>query len=239
MTSALKLNYRIARVRGLALALAAVSTIGLMGSANATLILTGGSLAAGSTTNTNDIIGTQTGYFGGNLSENTTYSITFTYLGKEAGFTNDFVFTIGNVQVFTTASAANATYTATGLGAGFVPFKFDTNLTGTPGSVANGSNAAHNAATPNFFVSFGTFAGNVFTGTNALSGLTGVIGLDDNGGSNDGDYDDLVVKFEVTERGGQGPAAPEPATWAMMLLGFAGVGFMAYRRKNRPSFRLA
>ena len=25
---------------------------------------------------------------------------------------------------------------------------------------------------------------------------------------------------------------PEPATWAMMLLGFAGVGFMAYRRKN-------
>jgi len=32
---------------------------------------------------------------------------------------------------------------------------------------------------------------------------------------------------------------PEPSTWAMMLLGFAGVGFMAYRRKSRPSFRLA
>jgi hypothetical protein len=27
-------------------------------------------------------------------------------------------------------------------------------------------------------------------------------------------------------------SVPEPATWAMMLLGFAGVGFMAYRRKN-------
>jgi hypothetical protein len=27
-------------------------------------------------------------------------------------------------------------------------------------------------------------------------------------------------------------AIPEPSTWAMMLLGFAGVGFMAYRRKN-------
>lgn len=26
-------------------------------------------------------------------------------------------------------------------------------------------------------------------------------------------------------------AVPEPSTWAMMLLGFAGVGFMAYRRK--------
>jgi hypothetical protein len=27
-------------------------------------------------------------------------------------------------------------------------------------------------------------------------------------------------------------AVPEPATWAMMILGFAGVGFMAYRRKH-------
>jgi PEP-CTERM motif len=27
-------------------------------------------------------------------------------------------------------------------------------------------------------------------------------------------------------------AVPEPATWAMMVLGFCGVGFMAYRRKD-------
>jgi len=27
-------------------------------------------------------------------------------------------------------------------------------------------------------------------------------------------------------------AVPEPSTWAMMILGFAGVGFMAYRRKS-------
>jgi len=30
-------------------------------------------------------------------------------------------------------------------------------------------------------------------------------------------------------------AVPEPSTWAMMLLGFAGVGFMAYRRKSNPA----
>jgi hypothetical protein len=30
-------------------------------------------------------------------------------------------------------------------------------------------------------------------------------------------------------------AVPEPSTWAMMILGFAGVGFMAYRRKAKPS----
>jgi hypothetical protein len=35
-------------------------------------------------------------------------------------------------------------------------------------------------------------------------------------------------------------AVPEPSTWAMMLLGFAGIGFMAYRRKqNGPQLRLA
>jgi hypothetical protein len=41
--------------------------------------------------------------------------------------------------------------------------------------------------------------------------------------------------FEV---GGFASAVPEPATWAMMVLGFLGVGFMAYRRKDNASFRL-
>jgi hypothetical protein len=35
------------------------------------------------------------------------------------------------------------------------------------------------------------------------------------------------------------PAVPEPSSWAMMILGFAGVGFMTYRRKSRPSLRRA
>ncbi len=33
-------------------------------------------------------------------------------------------------------------------------------------------------------------------------------------------------------------AVPEPSTWAMMILGFMGVGFMAYRRRGQPSLRL-
>lgn len=33
-------------------------------------------------------------------------------------------------------------------------------------------------------------------------------------------------------------AVPEPTTWAMMILGFAGVGFMAYRRKSSPALRV-
>jgi len=33
-------------------------------------------------------------------------------------------------------------------------------------------------------------------------------------------------------------AVPEPATWAMMVLGFLGLGFMAHRRKGSDLFRL-
>jgi hypothetical protein len=34
-------------------------------------------------------------------------------------------------------------------------------------------------------------------------------------------------------------AVPEPSTWAMMVLGFAGIGFMAYRRKSKPALMAA
>jgi hypothetical protein len=42
----------------------------------------------------------------------------------------------------------------------------------------------------------------------------------------------------VTGPGGVS-SVPEPSTWAMMILGFLGVGFMAYRRKSQGHFRLA
>jgi len=41
--------------------------------------------------------------------------------------------------------------------------------------------------------------------------------------------------FEITNIS----AVPEPGTWTMMILGFFGVGFMAYRRTGRSAFRLA
>ena len=34
-------------------------------------------------------------------------------------------------------------------------------------------------------------------------------------------------------------AVPEPSTWAMLLLGFAGIGFLAYRRKSKPALMAA
>jgi hypothetical protein len=40
------------------------------------------------------------------------------------------------------------------------------------------------------------------------------------------DADSVVVNI------GNVSAVPEPSTWAMLILGFMGIGFMAYRRKN-------
>jgi PEP-CTERM motif len=34
-------------------------------------------------------------------------------------------------------------------------------------------------------------------------------------------------------------AVPEPSTWAMLLLGFVGIGFMAYRREPKPALMAA
>ena len=61
--------------------------------------------------------------------------------------------------------------------------------------------------------------GNIFV-ADILCGQTGCTGLT-------GDVDVHVGNV------------PEPSTWAMLMLGFVGVGFMAYRRKNTSAFRFA
>jgi len=55
-----------------------------------------------------------------------------------------------------------------------------------------------------------------------------------------------VLSFQVTDLGpplglrvdALAGAVPEPSTWAMMILGFMGVGFMAYRRKGHAALRV-
>jgi hypothetical protein len=56
---------------------------------------------------------------------------------------------------------------------------------------------------------------------NGSSGLYDVV-------SSDGQvYDDVTFSVSAVT-----PAVPEPSTWAMMILGFCGLGFMACRRKQ-------
>ncbi len=60
------------------------------------------------------------------------------------------------------------------------------------------------------------------------------------GGSNDFQ---LVSNFVLNAPPSPPPqvnsSVPEPSTWAMLLLGFAGIGFMAYRRKSKPALMAA
>jgi hypothetical protein len=79
---------------------------------------------------------------------------------------------------------------------------------------------------------YGTLSGATFqVGTNTLL----FIGNNTNGGINGGEsggpaaiFFDGTVTFDVA-------GVPEPSTWAMMILGFCGLGFMAYRRKQNGS----
>jgi hypothetical protein len=52
-----------------------------------------------------------------------------------------------------------------------------------------------------------------------------------------------VTNGIISQTGGFGTvvvaAVPEPSTWAMMILGFAGIGFVAYRRKSKPALMAA
>lgn len=51
---------------------------------------------------------------------------------------------------------------------------------------------------------------------------------------------DLPITEQLTGTITTVAAVPEPATWAMMILGFFGLGFIGYRRKqNGPALRLA
>jgi hypothetical protein len=74
----------------------------------------------------------------------------------------------------------------------------------------------------------------------AFSNITSV--LDNFAG---GDFSLVGDTFTFTTSSFPGPGTftavinvgvvPEPSTWAMLILGFAGVGFMAYRRKSGPA----
>lgn len=49
-------------------------------------------------------------------------------------------------------------------------------------------------------------------------------------------FEGRLTSIQITEIAG---AVPEPSTWAMMTLGFAGVGLLAYRRRNQRALGVA
>ena len=62
-----------------------------------------------------------------------------------------------------------------------------------------------------------------------VSGLNKLDFFVTNGNGSEDTFGPTGLRVEMT---GMASAVPEPSTWAMMILGFLGVGFMAYHRKT-------
>jgi hypothetical protein len=66
-----------------------------------------------------------------------------------------------------------------------------------------------------------------YVATSADTEISFVETATNDNGNNDALIDGVSFQGEAVTG-----AVPEPSTWAMMILGFCGVGFMAYRRRN-------
>jgi hypothetical protein len=118
-----------------------------------------------------------------------------------------------------------AGFTASGDKISFTNPVSDFNLYVGSGSLANYTATAYDINGNVIGTSSATLVPRGVYGDLSLN-LTGISYVDVTSGAFNWVADDL--SFNVA-------AVPEPSTWAMMLLGFAGVGFMAYRRRSKPA----
>ena len=83
----------------------------------------------------------------------------------------------------------------------------------------------------------GAFIGSIPINPGVNNTPGGLWALTFGNGGNGGDPNTLYfadgINGEANGLFGSISAVPEPSTWAMMILGFAGVGFMAYRRSRK------
>ena len=165
-------------------------------------VATPGSFDFGSLVSPTFDLGTLTADFAG--------TVTYSFIGKEAGYFNEFKG--AGAGVINSAGGANIVDV---VGAGPLTFSFGTV---TPiDAVTSTSNGAVFTLTTN--PSFAIFKGA------ADSGYQYIIGFNDIGAGNDSDFDDLVIGVNFTP-------VPEPGTYALILAGLAAVGFVARRRRS-------
>jgi hypothetical protein len=157
---------------------------------------------------------------------------------------------VGHLAVNSPPATFPGTFTnagLTGLISSFSVTFTHTNPDDTFSCIGNG--CVFNAA------NFGGFTGLTFNAAGQLTAIGANINTGGNGANantlqiGDSNFANTGTLFRLNP-GGNGAsdaevgitistAVPEPSTWAMMILGFAGVGFMAYRRRNHPAVRLA
>lgn len=177
--------------------------------------------------------GAELALFGNNVT------VTATFLGSEAGNTNDFNFGgssfttgggtggTGTWTIDNTAGGGLADFAVTNLSTGSLNFSFDTSGGGGL-SVANGSNPDNTVPVSNPGVNF--FASFVDDQT-ASSGQGVYLFFDDDGASNDDNHDDMVVRLDIAD--GKITVVPLPAAGWLMIAGLGGLA--ALRRKRKAS----
>ena len=163
------------------------------------------------------------GYYGSTVTLTENALVTFTFLGFEAGYDNDF--NLNGTERFSTEDYGSNTVTGisdsitVSLTAGLIDFSFDIN--NDSGSVVNGYNPndSYHDGDINFFVSFDGDA-------SATSGNSLVLFLDDSGAGPDDNHDDFAVRMSVTP-------VPEPATIFLFGAGLAALG--VFRKKFKKA----
>jgi PEP-CTERM motif len=152
-------------------------------------------------------------------------SFTFSY-PSASFFADTFVSTTGTAQV-------------TSLGAPFYsppePSVDFTDARGGDVVYGPGSYSSFASATDIPYSSTDSFLGLKYTvGANIFYGYAEFAGADFEG------YGFETIANTPIDASAAIAAVPEPSTWAMLILGFAGIGFMAYRQKrNGPALRFA
>lgn len=160
---------------------------------------------------------------GASLVLSSNAQIFFEFLGSESGFSD--TFTAGPVTY--TENSGFENHFASPIPLGFASF-----LAGSLGGLLNFTTTGG----PGASATVGQDGFGIFLGPNQTSGQSVSVfylGFDDQITAQDDNHDDFIVRATVL------PPVPEPATWAMMLVGFAGVGYSMRRRRRATWIRQA
>ncbi|HEX7025913.1 MAG TPA: PEP-CTERM sorting domain-containing protein, partial [Gammaproteobacteria bacterium] len=158
------------------------------------------------------------GFHGAQLTLKTPSIVTFSLLGFEAGYGNQFL--VNDTVIFDTETPGFNEVSQAGLGgeylhsmylpAGLIPFEFRVTTTGE--SLANGSNPDNSTGgdinSPAIFMS-------IFN-MQMISGNSIFLGFDDGGAGPDYDYDDMFLSLGAVE-------VPEPGGLSLLSLGLIGL----------------